>query len=598
MSIICLRLTRLAIHTIGAIFLSCSTAWAGNPEGLDLGVIRWDAWVGDLHDVGLQVERSMSPSQYHNRLPFYGVELAANSVQVRATSQAIIDAEIAYAKRAGIDFWAFVWYDPFSQLDIARNLFESSSAKQGMKYAHLIGVNNTYFSTIVSDFAKPYYKKVIGNRPLLFILTETSPGYSRAQIDALRNDALNSGVANPYIVILNADTDRAQNFATSLGADATSAYVTPGSTGQNYSTLMANEQYLWGSRANPGRKVIPWVTTGWDPRPRMTNPVSWISYNSNSWAQPGTPQQIAQQLQNALNWRAGHAGFSEAPIVLMYAWNEFDEGGWICPTHSEGTARIDAIADVMRFSASSSWDSNQTARKAFDGDSATNWQSASGSFAGQWLEVNFGVESTFSQVYLSEFGNRTGYFRIQYRTGNQWRDAYSGYGIGAGRTLSFPAVTSRRARIYFDSGTYTPIIYEFQVNNAPATPNPNLSANKSYSASSQWSGGSQPPAAAFDSNWSTNWQAAAGSAFGNQWLEVNFGDVTTFNTVHITEWGNRTGWFNIEYWAGGWHTAYSGYGIGDNAQISFPSITSTAMRIRFLSGTYQPIIYEVGVYFQ
>jgi len=37
--------------------------------------------------------------------------------------------------------------------------------------------------------------------------------------------------------------------------------------------------------------------------------------------------------------------------VLIYAWNEFDEGGWLVPAlpppHGEGTARIDALRKVL-----------------------------------------------------------------------------------------------------------------------------------------------------------------------------------------------------------------------------------------------------------
>ncbi len=30
------------------------------------------------------------------------------------------------------------------------------------------------------------------------------------------------------------------------------------------------------------------------------------------------------------------------------AWNEFDEGGWLCPSLSEGSARLDALRAVLR----------------------------------------------------------------------------------------------------------------------------------------------------------------------------------------------------------------------------------------------------------
>lgn len=103
---------------------------------------------------------------------------------------------------------------------------------------------------------------------------------------------------------------------------------------------------------------------------------------------------------------------------------------------------------------------------------------------------------------------------------------------------------------------------------------------------------------AFDGDSGTNWQAANGSRFSDQWLEVSFGKITTFNSVYISEYGDRTGSYRIEYWANGWKTAYAGSGIGANKQVTFPSVTGTGARIRFVSGSYTPIIYEWSVRFQ
>ncbi len=33
--------------------------------------------------------------------------------------------------------------------------------------------------------------------------------------------------------------------------------------------------------------------------------------------------------------------------VIIYAWNEFDEGGWLCPTLYGGTERLDAIREIL-----------------------------------------------------------------------------------------------------------------------------------------------------------------------------------------------------------------------------------------------------------
>lgn len=115
-------------------------------------------------------------------------------------------------------------------------------------------------------------------------------------------------------------------------------------------------------------------------------------------------------------------------------------------------------------SSSSSFSTTQTPDRAFDLDNRTNWQSANGTFANQWLAIDFGVATTFSAVNLTEYGNRTTGFRIEYWNGSAWSTALTGTTIGSDRTFIFAAVTASKARIYFTSGTgYQPIVYEFGV---------------------------------------------------------------------------------------------------------------------------------------
>ena len=35
---------------------------------------------------------------------------------------------------------------------------------------------------------------------------------------------------------------------------------------------------------------------------------------------------------DVLNWNKKNADKTKPNLMLMYAWNEFDEGGWLCPT--------------------------------------------------------------------------------------------------------------------------------------------------------------------------------------------------------------------------------------------------------------------------
>jgi len=113
---------------------------------------------------------------------------------------------------------------------------------------------------------------------------------------------------------------------------------------------------------------------------------------------------------------------------------------------------------------SSTYSAAQTADRAFDSNPGTNWQSANGTFANQWVGVNFGSNTSFNKVVLSEYGNRTTGYRIEYWNGSVWTTAYTGTSLGALRTISFPAVSGSKARVFFTSGTIDqPIVYEFEV---------------------------------------------------------------------------------------------------------------------------------------
>ena len=252
------------------------------------------------------------------------------------------------------------------------------------------------------------------------------------------------------------------------------------------------------------------------------------------------------------------------------------------------------------YSSSSNWDGTQTADKACDGNAGTNWQAQNGTFANQWLTVNFGTATSFDSVRLSEYGDRTTGYRIEYSTnGTTWQTAYTGTSIGTSKAISFTSVTGNYARIYFTSGnSFAPIIYEFEIyKKPPPTSSPNLALNKTYSSSSNWDA-SQTADKACDGTPSTNWQAQNGT-FPNQWLQVNFGTATTFNKVVLSEYGDRTQGFRIEYSSNGstWQTAYTGTTIGNSNTINFTAVTANYARLYFTLGTsFAPIIYEFEVY--
>lgn len=80
------------------------------------------------------------------------------------------------------------------------------------------------------------------------------------------------------------------------------------------------------------------MSTGWSKRPRYDYPVTWepdFAPFKDQWGQQAEPSEIAAHLGAAISWGEQNPASTPAATVLIYVWNEFDEGGWICATRSE-----------------------------------------------------------------------------------------------------------------------------------------------------------------------------------------------------------------------------------------------------------------------
>lgn len=369
-------------------------AEASNPLGVTVGAIRWDAWIGksgnggSFSPVGPYVEKNLiyqdRPAHYpfYDRWPFYAKMTSADTLEVRQLTPTIMDQDIAYAKRSGINYWAFNYYPSGSGMDIARNLYFTNTSKAGLNFTYIIDkkwMPQEMFSKLINGepvdiwtvpqggLKDQSYQRVLNGRPLLYIFSGSGINYSRDDIATLRSMAASSGVPNPYIVLMtNGDSSQANQLATEIGADAISGYASSANTysasgttwanGSPYANLAAADQRNWASHANTGKSVVPWVTTGWDNRPRSNYAVPWCEVtaqndckaNPMDFSAKAQPHEIAANLQAAINWTGNNQQVAAANTVIMYAWNEFDEGGWLTPTHAEGTARIDEISNVLR----------------------------------------------------------------------------------------------------------------------------------------------------------------------------------------------------------------------------------------------------------
>lgn len=248
--------------------------------------------------------------------------------------------------------------------------------------------------------AEETYQKVLGDRPLLYIFG--SDGFdwwaqgadkqarTRQVMRRIRERFIEAGLANPYIVGMEfvpqtgrgdaADLyridenglDAVTTYAYSLGCNSPNeidtivggaqpntfqtnpAYDPPDYLSTTFGTLHQSRVYRAQVVDQDGKQLIPNASTGWDPRPEIiptqydgvgcgsNTKARWAEYSLNP---PAT--EIATHLSEVVAWVQDNPDNTEANAVLMYAWNELTEGGWLVPTVGEGTARLDAVRNVM-----------------------------------------------------------------------------------------------------------------------------------------------------------------------------------------------------------------------------------------------------------
>jgi hypothetical protein len=334
-----------------------------------VGAIRWDAWHGELEAPGLAVERALAPLQYRSRLPWFTEFREDGTPSIRCDRPGVIEAEIQYALEAGIDYWAFVTYPEESALSIPLRQYLGGEWEAAPRFCSIFewsrfGGPDHYqpvVERLLGYFADPRYVRVLGDRPLLYLLCHGDEHVTaqwgsvdglRVAVDALRAGAAERGLGDPYIVVTWFHASEAEAMRQSLGADALSAYAVPGGTpeGVPFEQSQAQARTYWEQMAAVG-PMIPIVSWGWDQRPRVDNPPPWVPNPTPHHYETFTPDQCAEALEAALDWVAEHSDACPANAVLCYAWNEHDEGGWLCPTlGSDGQpddSRVRAVGEML-----------------------------------------------------------------------------------------------------------------------------------------------------------------------------------------------------------------------------------------------------------
>ena len=197
-----------------------------------VGAIRWDAYYGPSDETGLAPIKCLSPQHWHYRLPFFAEIINASAVTWQGSTQNVTDTEIAFARRAGLDYWAFVVYDEGTALSLALNNYRTSTQRGNLGFALILeagrlcgwyGQNETWRAEsqrLGEMLTDPLFERVVvptssdaEARPLVYLMGVTS-----SNIDVLKNalPALTAvarahcGGVEPYYVLINSDNTQAK----------------------------------------------------------------------------------------------------------------------------------------------------------------------------------------------------------------------------------------------------------------------------------------------------------------------------------------------------------------------------------------------------
>eukprot|EP01052_Picozoa_sp_SAG31_P027777 SAG31_NODE_2628_length_5350_cov_48.017901_4_plen_595_part_00 len=297
---------------------------------VSMGAIRWDAWYGehpgDYGTVGRTVTEDLSyhagepTDKWHYRVPWWGKYHSASNqslVDVNGNTADIMSAELQMAKHFGIDFWAYCIY-PFGCKEYnttdedecaegmqccANNYALSYALKQhlaspdrelvnftlllqgapayhagdgggGWFPSHYHGGNETVAQEInryVGYFSLPFYHKVEGGRPLVFLLNGANDNRTTDGIKQLQAATKANLGVTCYLVYMGSQME---------GADAVSRYSVGhiAAGGIPFSDGIAGpERLMWQQTRKAGKKLIPTITAGLDSRPRQEYPLPWGS---------------------------------------------------------------------------------------------------------------------------------------------------------------------------------------------------------------------------------------------------------------------------------------------------------------------------------
>jgi hypothetical protein len=291
--------------------------------------------------------------------------------------QETMDREIIAAATNGVGFFQILWYYQGNgasrqaheeKLNEGLRLFMASPNNRRMKFT-IEFVNHPPFG-IEEDSAwekaclewcgmmkHPSYLRV-GGRPVFkvhgaehfFNQNGRDPARVARRIETLRRVARESGLPGVLISggvmageVATGPAVAPYDFLTTY---MDMPHLPPREKPYPYEELLKCAEQAWDRYGRLSEKpYVPYVPSGWDPRPWKDPRPSFELPDREQWLT------ALRRARSALD-AAEKLGIPVEPgkrqkMLLIYAWNEFGEGGMVAPTRGESDMKLRAIASVF-----------------------------------------------------------------------------------------------------------------------------------------------------------------------------------------------------------------------------------------------------------
>ncbi len=309
-------------------------------EKTTIGAIRWDAWYshdGRAESIVSQVEKTLSPAEYHFRAPFFAKITDEGNIEMPEYTQEIFDKEMEYAKNAGIGYFAYLYYT--GSMGAARKLHSTSKYKNDVKIAMCLdgnGIGKYEAREEIKELLKQdFYMTVLDGRPLMYYYVNTgnrkeNMALVQSEIKYYRAYCVSQNIPEPFAVVMNINGQEVN----SIYGDAVSRYSISGTSDKSFNDFILSVQSQWEGYQKSGMQYVPMMSFGWHAEPRHKNPVTWMTAEANSWVPYPTDDEIYNHVMYGLSYldHPNAKEFTKLNTLILYAWNEHDEGSWLCPT--------------------------------------------------------------------------------------------------------------------------------------------------------------------------------------------------------------------------------------------------------------------------